>query len=113
MGGCRRNASEVELSVANVVPFQHYGKLVYVCLWETHGVTSYGEGWRKAVVNLCLEFRCIYFVVYHNIYFRPQPLFVFAFFFSGLLKKDVRNMIIHTLNYRFLSLMCSPCNDQR
>ena len=27
-----------------------------VDLFETYGVVSYGNGWRKDVVNLCLEF---------------------------------------------------------
>ena len=26
--------------------------------FETYGVVSYGSGWRKDVVNLCLEFGC-------------------------------------------------------
>lgn len=112
VGGC-----EVESSVTNVAPFQHYRKFVYVCIWETHGVTNYGKGWRKDVVNLCLEFRCIYFVVYHNTYFRPQPLFVFAFFLFRTAQKGCKEYdythVELSISFTSHELMCSPCNDQR
>ena len=38
------------------MPFEHQRKNVGWQVSETCGVTNYGSGWRKDVVNRCLEF---------------------------------------------------------
>ena len=50
VSGYKRNAW-YNLSVTNLLPSKHQWKTVR----ETYGVTNYGSGWRKDVVNQCLE----------------------------------------------------------
>ena len=48
----------MELSVTNIFLFEHQRKTV-TCSGQfskTYGVTNCGSGWRKDVVNLCLEY---------------------------------------------------------
>ena len=50
VSGYKRNA-RYNLSVPNLLPSKHQWKTVR----ETYGITSYGSGWRKDVVNQLLE----------------------------------------------------------
>ena len=45
-----------QLSVANLLLFEHQQKTLSLQFLETHGVTNYVSGWRKDVVNQRLEF---------------------------------------------------------
>ena len=45
------------LLLTNLLPFKHHGKTVFISwqFFETYGIINYGDGWRKDVVNQCLE----------------------------------------------------------
>ena len=48
-----------ELFVTNLLLFEHLQKKKLLVSWQfsgPYGVTKYGSGWRKDVVNQCLEF---------------------------------------------------------
>ena len=47
-----------ELFVTNLLLFEHQQKNLLVSwqFYRPYGVTKYGSGWRKDVVNQCLEF---------------------------------------------------------
>ena len=48
-----------ELFVTNLLLFEHQQKKKLLVSWQfsgPYGVTKYGSGWRKDVVNQCLEF---------------------------------------------------------
>ena len=52
-GGVRK------LSVTKLLPLEHHPNLLVGWQsFQTYGVISYGSGWRRDVVNLCLEFVC-------------------------------------------------------
>ena len=55
---CKETSDLLELSVTNILPFEHHQKKLFVSreFLETHSVINYGSGWRKDVVNPCLEF---------------------------------------------------------
>ena len=55
---CKETSDLLELSVTNILPFEHDQKKLFVSreFFETHSVINYGSGWRKDVVNPCLEF---------------------------------------------------------
>ena len=43
----------------NLLLIEHQQKSVSCQFWETYSIASYGSGWRKDVVNECLEFGII------------------------------------------------------
>ena len=45
-----------ELFVTNLLQFEHQQLLVSWQISGPYGITKYGSGWRKDVVNQCLEF---------------------------------------------------------
>ena len=48
------STDQVELCVTNLLLSEYQRKTVSFS--ETYGVTNYGSGWRKDVVNQCMEF---------------------------------------------------------
>ena len=54
MGGYKRNI--IWVTVTNLPSFEHPQKIPLTDFSKTYGVINYGSGWRKDVVDQCLEF---------------------------------------------------------